>query len=559
VQDSVFDRVRNKIRESVNTRHIDHLREQEYRLLGFTQDDIDSSGVFVSNFGNGTTYPVGVSSEGEIPLFDPIVVTRDQYLLRPNPMLNNLRILVAQTRAVELTPEWRGLDTDEQELVRRDWWRQRALGQDGTGGWKLALDRTFMDFVALGVGYLRVGVNEFADGARVSAQWCDPKSVVMDPYASSYDDALFCAFTSFRDIDDAKRMYPGKEDVLEQCAQTLYSVTGVARKGVRLIEYYSVAEDKEPGWVVFAGDLGGEVIKEGANDFGFLPVGVFPNFVPPGSAFPIGLVQMQAYQSQEIIREELRMASLTEREQQLIVIASLLDPDDWQRLQDGENPRYIAFNEEAAGGLFEKMREMGISSPFMEIPRVSVSADHYNRLSYLQQQLDETSGIGANTAGTQVSGNATATEINSINSRLATQMAFFSREFARGYAAFACKVGKAAKMFDTAPFTSVVRDRGIQFNDGNPLLTSKVVWDGPLIAHIGEEELMKTDINAKQDREVIKAIQWAELTKSPESLRRVADAMGYRNIEGEIPSPAPEMPATAGMPTGLPGTPPVAG
>lgn len=548
--------IRNRIRESIQTQWVQELRTLEYRLLGFSDEEAAEAGWTLPVGGFTTNIGLANGSGGEIPLYDRIIQTQDQYLTRPNPILNNLRIMVAQTRAVELTPEWRGLNLDEQDLVRRDWWKQRALGQDGTGGWKMALDRAFMDFVALGIGYLRIGVVESMDGARVCAQYSDPKSTILDAYADSFDDAEFVCFTKQVDLEYAKRLYPKSAAELENCAQTYMSYTGSARRGVRLCEYYSVSGDtKEPGWVVFAGDLSGPVLKSGDNDFGFLPVGIFPNYVPPASAFPVGLVQMQAYQAREIVREELRMGEMTDREQQLVVMASLLDPETWQRMEDGENPRYVPFNEEALSATLEKMRDLGISSPFMEIPRVPVSADHYNRISYLQSQLDETSGVGANAAGTPIQGNATATEVASINARQGAQMAFFSREWARGYANFACKIGKAAKMFDTAPFTAVVMDRGIQFNEDNPLLTSEVVWDGPLIAHIGEEELMKTDINAKQDREVVKALQWAQLTGSPESLKRVADAMGYRNVEGEIPTPQPQMPAMPGA-EGLPGTAP---
>ena len=538
---------RQLLKDSVQPLQYEELRERERTLLGFPfEQPTETKGVFSSTV-NGTS---------DFPYYDRLIRGREQYM-RPNPMLNNLRILVAQTRAVEITPDWQGTETDLQSEIRKAWWRQRAQGIDGYGGWKDDLDRAFMDFVSLGLGYLRIGVLEFEDGARVSAKYLRPYDVVLDPYAESYEEARYVAFASIVSLEYAKERYPNIKDI-ETYAESYASVWGTPTKGVRIIECYTVGwEDLGgPSYVTFIRDFDGPIAEEGDNPFGFLPIATFAGLRPCSLALPMGLVELQAHDAQRIIEEEERIAEIADREQQLIVFASMLDPDVWQRLKNGENPRYIAANEEKLMSLLQQMAAAGLKSPVFPLERVPVSQDHYAQLSYYNQQIDEKSGVGANASGQAIQGSATATEVQSINARLGAQTQFLSREFARAYSAFACKVGKAAKLFDTAPFTAVVEGIPVSFNDGDPMRSAEVVWDGPLIATIGEEELIRTDINARQERELQKALTWFQLTQNPKSLERIAIAMGFKNFEEELPGQDPLAQQMAGQ-QGLPGTPPV--
>ena len=97
------------------------------------------------------------------------------------------------------------------------------------------------------------------------------------------------------------------------------------------------------------------------------------------------------------------------------------------------------------------------------------------------------------------------------------------------------KLGKAARDYDNAPFMAVINGAPISFNDpNNPMLTSKVVWSGALTAVIGEEDLVKTDVNQKKDKEIAKLQLWYQMTQSPEALIKLGEAMGIKNPESDV-------------------------
>jgi len=141
-------------------------------------------------------------------------------------------------------------------------------------------------------------------------------------------------------------------------------------------------------------------------------------------------------------------------------------------------------------------------------------------------------------AGVVNTENRTATEVNQVAQQTAAQTAFLSREWARAMQSFYPKIGHAAKMYDTAPFYVTYGNITVAFNeDGDNQTTSKVVWDGILQAVIGEEDLIKTDVNLKRQQEMMKHLQTYQLNQNPETFKEYLKAAGYKNPDEHMPAP----------------------
>jgi hypothetical protein len=420
----------------------------QLHLLGFDPDrrstDREIKTHFISeNRGSG-------AHANSFGVYDLITRSPEAYM-RSNPILNNLRITLAQTRAVDLVPDWTGIPADGVvSLARKAWWQQRAQGIDGYGGWKDDLDRAYMDFAALGIGCLRIGVCEYQDGNRVSPRYISPLNIMTDPYAASMDESRFVSFVTVMGLEEASERFPDFDFDCPNAKQTYMTSEGITTEGVQVVEYYHVRDKEDaPGYVAFLNDDRGEVIEKSDNPFKFLPLGTFLNFQPPGASMPVGLVEMQVYDSAEIQREEEEIRRKSKRDAQIALHPSLIHPDDMQAIADGEDPRYIRLQDDPA------LLQAG-GTPIVQVPRVPINQDRFAWLRMRQESIDEKSGIGANAAGVTTMHGTTATEIESINSRLGAQASFLSREFSRGYQSFSVKLGRAAAMYDTAPFTVVI-------------------------------------------------------------------------------------------------------
>jgi hypothetical protein len=546
--------IRQCLRDSVNTTKRAHLRKMQLHLLGFDPDVTDNNSLAFKHNDRYIKENLGglSGSSNGFGTYDLITRTPDAYL-RSNPILNNLRITLAQTRAVDLVPDWKGIPTDGIiATARKAWWEQRAQGIDGYGGWKDDLDRAFMDFAAIGMGFLRIGVCEYEDGDRVSPRYISPLNVMLDPYAPSMDESGMCSFITVMGLEEAEERFPDYDFDKPNAKQTYMSMEGVTTEGVQVVEYYHINDkDDAPGYVAFLNDDRGEVIEQSDNPFKFLPLGTFINFQPPGASMPVGLVEMQVYDAQEIQREEEEIRRKAKRDAQLAIHPALIHPDDLQAIADGEDPRYIRLQDDPA------LIQAG-GTPIMEVPRVAVNQDRFAWLNMRQQSIDEKSGIGANAAGSPTDQGTTATEVNSINARLGAQSSFLSREFSRGYQSFAVKLGRAAAMYDTAPFVMNFQNTPIEFNGKVRELTSKAVWSGALNAVIGEEDLLLTDVNQKKDKAIAKAQMWLQAVSSPaaqmapQATIMLGEALGITDPEKYLPAPPDPMAQMMEMAQGAP-------
>jgi hypothetical protein len=528
-----FSELQKMLAESYPKARYQHLRKLQMTLLGF-DDKFSESFADTSEKGYRFTHYAGLTRGAA------------QYQ-RANRILNNIRILCAQTRAVEIVPEWVNVADDMVGEARRAWWMQRAQGIGGYGGWKDDLDRAFMDFAALGLGVLRLCVQESANGDRACAKYRNPLHVLTDPYAMSPEESEWVVDADIWGLEAAKERFP-KFD-FSRYLDTYFSNDDSTLQGVRILEYYCKNPKKGmPGYMAIAQDLEGEVIEFGENPFGnLLPFGFFMNFQPPGASFPIGLVEMQSYAARRIEQIDELVKVYAERGTQVAVDPELLDADAWKRMRDGENPRYVALHAEKVQLMASQGRQ-----PFMQIPRDTAPNDLYQERGMWEQFLRESSGVSSAMAGIVSPERRTATEITQVANQSAAQTAFLSREFARGLQNFASKMGEAAKRYDQAPFYVVVDGLTVEFNRDDRRLSSAVIWDGSLTAIVGESDLIKTDVNAKRQMEGGKWMQIFQLTQSPEALKQWMISQDIKNPEKYLPQPPPPSPG-AGGPVGLPG------
>jgi hypothetical protein len=513
-----------------------HLRRLQMTLLGF--DDAMSENYAVT------------SEKGYLFTHYPGLTRGVAQYERPNRILNNIRILCSQTRAVEIVPEWVNLSDQLYADARRSWWLQRAQGIGGFGGWKDDLDRAFMDFASLGIGVLRLAIQEGADGDRASAKYRNPLHVLTDPYAMSPEESDWVVDADVWGIDAAMERFP-KFD-FKPYLDSFFSNDNSILQGVRILEYYCRKPKKGmPGYLAIVQDIEGEVIESGPNPYGsVLPFSFFLNFQPPGASFPIGLVEMQSYAAKRIEAIDELLKTYAERGTQVVVDSELLDADSWKRMKAGENPRYVPVNPEKSQLMMSQGRQ-----PFLQIPRDNAPSDLYNERTMWEQFLRESSGVSSSMAGIVNPERRTATEITQVANQSAAQTAFLSREFARGLQTFASKMGLAARLYDNAPFFMVLEGVPIEFNGQDRRLSSKEIWKGALTAIVGEEDLIKTDVNSKRQLEGTKWLQMFQLTQNPEALKQWMASQDVKNPEKYMPA----APAPAAVSAASAGAPPMGG
>ncbi len=87
--------------------------------------------------------------------------------------------------------------------------------------------------------------------------------------------------------------------------------------------------------------------------------------------------------------------------------------------------------------------------------------------------------------------------------------------------AFCVKLAKVAEKYDNAPFTMNYLGAAISFNDGDPMRTSELVWEGAKIPYFEDESLFSQDAVSKMSMEAAKYEKIFALTQSPEAIKKM--------------------------------------
>ncbi len=113
------------------------------------------------------------------------------------------------------------------------------------------------------------------------------------------------------------------------------------------------------------------------------------------------------------------------------------------------------------------------------------------------------------------------------------------RTFTRSHAGFCVKLAKVAERFDNAPFTMNYLGASISFNDGDPMRTSELVWEGAKIPYFEDESLFSQDAVAKMAMESAKYEKIFAITQSPEAVKKMIEALNVEDPDKYLPQASP--------------------
>ncbi|MFN7163145.1 MAG: hypothetical protein ACK5VJ_01305 [Pseudomonadota bacterium] len=507
---------------------LQHIRFCQLAMLGFgtSQEEIRTV---------GKAYIAGIGSGGQFNYFPPVLRQIDQ-MSTSNPILKNTRILESQIRAVDMVPDWLGI-SEIKNVSRKAWWRQRVNGLDGYGGFKDDLDRTFMDFAMLGVGYCRVGVCEYEDGDRAEIRYLDPFSVISDPYTDIENSDGVGIVTIYGENEFEKR-FPKLD--FAAYADNWANDANFMSRGARVLEYYTHTD-----YLAMSASNGffGEVMEQGDNELGCIPVTQFKGFTPPGSIIPIGLAELQLSSAQDIMNLTNTIRRKAYNDAFIAIEPGFFTPESLQKYAEKLDPQYLQIDTEESRRLLQDG-----AKPFIDMPRVGANADVMNLLNIALADNREQSAVSANAAGVGQDNETTATEVRSIDSRMDAQYRALLRGFILPMMQAAVKLAKVAERFDNAPFVVPFLGTSHEFNADNPEMTTETCWSGVKVPNFEEEELFTQDAARRKAEEVNKWQMVFQLTQNPEALKKLIESLGVVDVDTYVQAPQ----APQGMP-GMPG------
>ena len=500
---------------------------------GMTEEDVKKS-VSPAILG------ISTGTSGQLLYFPPILRSFNE-MRQSNPILKNMRILASQVRGIDVTPDWQGVPSYI-NTARKAWWNTRAKGMDGYTAFKNDTDSAFIDFSMLGIGYMKICVNESEGVQRATAKYVSPLDVISDPYLD-VDDSNGVGIVTMMGKDEFISKFP--ESKFEEHKQSFSNPAGFTSTAVRVIEWY----DHEK-YVAFPNNFTNEPIYSGENPYGCIPLQSYVNFKPSGSLMPMGLIEMQLASAIDIVQMTNDIRLKARNDGFIAIEPGFFTPESLEEYAKNKNKlEYLQIDSEKARALYQ----LG-AKPFIEMPRVGANPDVMNLLNISINDNREQSAVSATAAGVQSSGDATATEIRSIDSRMDSQYRALLRTFTRSHAGFAVKLAKVAERYDNAPFTMNYMGTSIEFNDGDPRTTSELIWQGSKIPLFEDETLFSQDAASRMVNETMKFEKIFAMTQSPEAIKSMIEAMGVENVDKYIPQPQTPMPGM-GMP-GMEGLPP---
>jgi hypothetical protein len=458
-------------------------------------------------------------------LYFPPILRSFAQMRQSNPILKNMRILNSQVRGVDITPDWQGIPTYQND-ARKAWWNQRSKGADGYAAFKNDSDQAFLDFAMLGIGYLKVCVNKYEDSQRATGKYVSPLDVISDPYRD-IDDSEGVGIISLMGRAEFESKFDGKK--FDQYRQTFFNPAGYISQAVRVIEWYS--QDR---YVAFPDQFSNEPLFEGDNEYGCIPIQSYTNFKPSGALLPMGLIEQQLSSAIDIVSMTADIRNKSRNDGFVAIEPGFFTTESLAKYRDTKLVEYLQIDSEKARALYQ----LG-ARPFIEIPRVGANPDVMNLLNISINDNREQAAVSASAAGVTTSGETTATEVRSIDSRMDSQYRALLRTFTRSHAGFCVKLAKVAERFDNAPFTMNYLGASISFNDGDPMRTSELVWEGAKIPYFEDESLFSQDAVAKMAMESAKYEKIFAITQSPEAVKKMIEALNVEDPDKYLPQAPP--------------------
>ena len=500
---------------------VNHYRTLQLIMMGY---GLDESEVRKNAPELMTPITTSNSGAGGLLYFPPILRTFEQ-MRQSNPILKNMRILNSQVRGVDITPDWQGIPSYQND-ARKAWWNQRSKGSDGYAAFKNDSDQAFLDFAMLGVGYIKICVNNYEGTQRATGKYVSPLDIISDPYRN-IDDSEGVGIVTLMGRGEFESKFNGKD--FDQYKQTFFNPAGYISQAVRVIEWYS-----QDQYVAFPDQFSNEPLLEGENPYGCIPIQSYENFKPSGALLPMGLIEQQLSSAIDIVSMTADIRNKSRNDGFIAIEPGFFTPESLAKYSETKLVEYLQIDSEKARALYQ----LG-ARPFIEIPRVGANPDTMNLLNISINDNREQAAVSASAAGVTTSGETTATEVRSIDSRMDSQYRALLRTFTRSHAGFCVKLAKVAEKYDNAPFTMNYLGAAISFNDGDPMRTSELVWEGAKIPYFEDESLFSQDAVSKMSMEAAKYEKIFALTQSPEAIKKMIEAFNVEDPDKYLPQAPP--------------------
>jgi hypothetical protein len=296
---------------------------------------------------------------------------------------------------------------------------------------------------------------------RVSIEHVPATNIIWDRLERNPARSPFMAFVKYLGREEAEQRF-GKKVAdryvhgLFENASGSYASTTNPIEAMRVIEYYDTGFGKRgvPTRAIIADDLGGEVIELAENEFETVPFAPYVHFVTPGMRRPVGRVLLQMATQEAINEFERHMRSAMKQIPYDLVDVDQIDPDDLQRITDGDfDGPPIKWN--ASKGM----------EPVHRIPGMDVSQSTLAWGARLEDQFTTDSGTSEFERGQFSPTSRTLGENQLVDERSKVQGVWSTLQMTLFQRRKIAKVLDVAARFDRDPLTVSIFGHPVPLND----------------------------------------------------------------------------------------------
>jgi hypothetical protein len=526
--------IRRQLREGYGMQdYYDFLRQQQsFLYLG------ESDGAFT------VTWPHG---EQDLPSY-PDVPPRRQNLAKSLRILNTSVIAASRTMGSDPLPAWDDIDPMEHEFRRSAFqrrYREQEMQEDNLRAW--------WDGYNLGVGGVQVGFLGQDGKQVVGTSHINAQCITWDPLSPSPVESDWVAVTRFLTEDEARATYPSIG-----AGRTTQLVTDQMTRSmevVRVIEYWHKGSlAYEPTYAVFAGPLEYGPVKHQSNPWGNrIPVAFYVHLCLPGMQRPVGQVWLQMASQIQINEIEGTMLDKANNGHSMDVVDfSKIDKRDYLKWA-AKKQRFVRTTEGTDANI-----------AFNRVPESPIEATSLTVLQYLEERLQESSGMSDLDRGSGMSGERSATEISVLDARSQMNQAFVSRQTALFLTRFADIMSRCLALGDTAPCEVEWDGQTYTINSDDPdllELTMAQLFEQEARVQVDQDALT---VQQSVQRKRAKAADFMQVLATPlgqlippqRALKILMQNLGLESEFAQIEDEIQQQPQEAAPPMmgGLPGT-----
>lgn len=434
---------------------------------------------------------VGGHSSGSMPYY-PDISAQTQEVGRSRRILNAQFVGLSRVMYNDPEAEFPFLPKMEAE-ARKGFLLARWRGDNyGAGCWADEEHRAFMDGDGTGLGFLQIGLQADREGYQLVTVRHSPALMTLgDRHERSPDRWRYVAFVHYMPAEDAIERYGSRVEPYVRLG--FDGVNSEALEFIRLFEYYDMGvAGAEPTRMVILGEFDGEVLESGENPFECLPFSHYLHFYAPGMRRPIGRILLQMATQEAINEVEELMRWAMQRGKPLDIIdSSAYDPQSLERFRTGRGEGFVHRNRPRSGP-----QDMWERVPAMEISQTTLA-----RLATLEAQFNADSSTTEYERGGMPRGDRTATEVQTLTSRSATQGLWSVRQLIQFRERTFEKAAKVAAMYDRSPVEVEMFGSLVPVNvPGIPESSCEQFLSRPAKALVSEESMTFQDLETRRSK-----------------------------------------------------------